>query len=254
LKFRYIRHLLGGDWEHDPGDWVRRVAADFTGAFPDFGPGQKAGLRDTVLQACGTAFEPFFEPPAEEKKPSSVSAEKPSTEGDRETSFPKAGLLLPHAGLVLCWPYLHRLFDVVDVLDGHGFKSEEAQLVAIFLLHYLASGSTEAEEHRLTVPKILTGTDPGKPLPMTMEIPRGTLAECEQVLHAMIRNWTALKATSPEGLRTVFLQRPALIRRNDRGWDFRFERKTVDVLMDRLPFALGLVKLTWMNQPIYVSW
>jgi hypothetical protein len=32
------------------------------------------------------------------------------------------------------------------------------------------------------------------------------------------------------------------------------EKKGYDILLDYLPWGLGLVKLPWMNKPIYVLW
>ncbi|MGB8699159.1 MAG: contractile injection system tape measure protein, partial [Thermosynechococcaceae cyanobacterium] len=66
--------------------------------------------------------------------------------------------------------------------------------------------------------------------------------------------WSALKSTSVAGLRTSFLQRPGLLRQTEEGWHLQVEPQTFDVLLNDLPWSIGIVKFAWMPHPIYTEW
>lgn len=78
--------------------------------------------------------------------------------------------------------------------------------------------------------------------------------ECEELLQAAIGHWSVLKNTSVDGLRETFLQRNGKISRVEKGWKLQVERKTVDVLLAKLPWGLGIIKLPWMNDMMFVEW
>ena len=90
--------------------------------------------------------------------------------------------------------------------------------------------------------------------PADIVLEESIINECDKLLRAVIRNWSVLKSTSPNGLRQTFLQRSALIKQQDNEWNFMFERKGVDVLIDKLPYGLSLIKFKWLDNPIHVSW
>ena len=164
------------------------------------------------------------------------------------------GIMASNAGLVLLWPYLTRLFDEFDMLEGNEFRGEEEQMQAIFMLNYLAGNDSERSEDQLLVAKILCGTDLTTPLPAYFELKPEIRKECDNLLMAAIRNWKALKATSAHGLQETFLQRKALIKSKKDHYEFLFERKGADILIDRLPFGLSIVNFKWTQYHIRVIW
>ncbi len=164
------------------------------------------------------------------------------------------GLMAMHGGLVLLHPYLAKLFTALDLLEGDAFKGMLAQYEAVFVLHFLAGGDQPVEEHALLIPKILCGLQTDRPLPSEFPLKKQTLTECRNLLQAVIKNWDALGSTSVKGLQDSFLRRECLIRKTDENYEFFFERKGMDVLIDRIPWGISMLKLKWTPYLINVSW
>ena len=75
------------------------------------------------------------------------------------------------------------------------------------------------------------------------------------LLRAVIGHWGALGETSPDGLRGAYLVRPGIYRRRGDGEDvLRIETHAFDVLLDRLPWEIGVVQLPWMKRMLWVEW
>jgi len=175
-------------------------------------------------------------------------------ENIREKEDLSLGLFPENSGLVLLWPYLQTLFSRFHLMKEDQFRGIEEKTRALYMLHYLATGTLNAEEHQLLVPKILIAYDLDLPVPLYCELDDTVREECDQLLENLTKHWSALKSTSPGGLRRTFLQRHALIKFKDYGWHFIFERQGVDVLIDRLPYPLSVIKLKWLENPVYVLW
>jgi hypothetical protein len=166
------------------------------------------------------------------------------------------GQLVDNAGVVLLHPFLPRLFDVVGVAT-EGAQALDAACAprAAALLHWLATGRAEVFEFELALIKVLLGLTPGDPL----AVADGLLsdrdrAEADALLAAAIEHWPALGNTSIDGLRVSFLQRRGLLRDGERGWQLQVETESFDVLLGRLPWSIGIMKLPWMTRPIYIDW
>jgi len=165
-------------------------------------------------------------------------------------------MLVPHAGLVLLHPFLPQLFGAVGVVRA-GEKAIAADQLprAAALLHWLAVGRTEIYEFELPLVKVLLGLAPKDPL----SVAEGLLSEADRaegdaLLMAVVEHWTALGGTSIDGLRGSFLCRRGLLKPGERGWQLRMESESFDVLLGSLPWAVGIVKLSWMPRPIFIDW
>jgi hypothetical protein len=170
----------------------------------------------------------------------------------------EAGLLLPLAGLVLLHPFLPRLLQGLGLaMPGTAMRplSVDSLQRALPLLHALATGGDELQEFELGGAKLLLGLDPGRPLSFALQ-PAGPAerAEADSLLDAAIGHWPALRGTGREGLRTSFLQRRGLLRRGDGGPVLTLQSEPFDLLLNTLPWGLGLVKLPWMPEPLHVEW
>lgn len=86
------------------------------------------------------------------------------------------------------------------------------------------------------------------------ELPSGVKEECELLLQELIHHWSILKNTSITGLRETFLQRNGKISPVDKGWLLNVEQKGVDVLLNSLPWGIGVIKLPWNATTIFVEW
>jgi len=73
-------------------------------------------------------------------------------------------------------------------------------------------------------------------------------------LIAVINHWEVLKNTSADGLREAFLQRRGKLSRVDGGWLMQVEQRAIDVLLNKLPWGISIIKLPWMNEMLFVEW
>ena len=74
------------------------------------------------------------------------------------------------------------------------------------------------------------------------------------MLQAVIDNWTIMKGNSPDALREGFFQREGKLSKKGNGWNLQVEKKTIDILLNKLPWGLGLVRLPWLEELIFVEW
>ncbi|HEY5674905.1 MAG TPA: contractile injection system tape measure protein [Malonomonas sp.] len=172
------------------------------------------------------------------------------------TAKPAAGLevALDNAGLVLLWPYLPELFGKLDLLETGTDRQPRPKPAAVLLLQQLVTGQPAAPEPQLALNKLLCGVS--QQLPVARRLRRSKVwdAEIEALLTAVIRHWAVLKDTSVFGLRSSFLQRDGLLLETEQGWLLRVDRKVYDLLLDQLPWGLGMIKLSWMEKPLRVEW
>ena len=103
--------------------------------------------------------------------------------------------------------------------------------------------------------KLLCNVPFATPVKADVGLTVAEIAEAEALLVAVIGHWDALRNTSPDGLRGSFLVRPGKMSQGDDG-DFLLlvEGQSCDILLDRLPWGLGVVKLPWMERMLWVEW
>jgi len=163
------------------------------------------------------------------------------------------GIYLNHAGLVILHPFLQIYFEDVGLLTENSFSNEYAQQQAIALLHYFSTGQTTRSEPELILPKLLCSWPLNDPLNSNIQLPPSALTEAENLLSTVITYWDALKTTTPTGLREGFLQRSGKLTYTN-GWNLQVEQQAVDILLSRLPWGIGMVKLPWMTDFLTVEW
>ena len=168
----------------------------------------------------------------------------------------RPGLVVDHAGLVVLHPFLPRLFERLGVAAPGTRAIDEALLPrAAALLAYAALGDDNALDFELGLIKVLLGLAPET----VVLTPAGSLSaadrdEVDALLHSVIEHWQVLRHTSIAGLRGSFLQRRGLLNAVDGTWRLRVEPDSFDMLIDRLPWALGPIKLPWMNTLLFTEW
>jgi hypothetical protein len=158
------------------------------------------------------------------------------------------------AGLVILHPFLTDFFAALHLLEDKTFMDEAARHKAVHLLGYLGLGEEETDEPLLAFPKMLCGMQLSAPTQRTGNLTAEEREEAGQLLDTVIRYWTALKSTSPAGLRDSFLKRQGKLSRKDGNWQLDVEKKTLDVLLGKLPWGYSIVKLPWMKELLFVNW
>lgn len=162
-------------------------------------------------------------------------------------------IYISNGGLVLLWPFLNRFFSKIKLVENNCFVNAVAAERATLLLQYLVDASVDSSEHILPLNKILCGIDLLEPIETSLEITEQEQSECENLLSTVIQNWSILRNTSIDGFRKAFLQRNSILRVRDGEWLLQLERKTYDILLDRIPWSIRFVKLPWMENILYVE-
>ncbi len=177
---------------------------------------------------------------------------------EKELPVEKEGLASPqffkNAGVILLHPFLNTFFKQLGLLNGSTFKNISCQSKAVLLLHFLATGEKNASEYEMLLPKFLCEMPANIPMDHTIKISKKEKKEAQNLLEAVIEHWGALGSTSPEGLQEGFLCREGKLEKEESGWKLYVEQKTMDILLDRLPWNLSLVKLPWMKEILKVEW
>ncbi|MBS1630592.1 MAG: hypothetical protein JST27_11090 [Bacteroidetes bacterium] len=185
---------------------------------------------------------------------SKLQEQEPAWDKLPELPLTDARILIANAGLVLPAPFLPTFFFNLGL-------AKDNQLIepsrAARLLHFLYLGAAEEEpsfEHGFVLEKILCGIPLSQSIQSKIEWTERELQESEALLHSVIVNWSALKNTSPDGLRFNFLQREGKLHFTGNEWRLCVQRQAHDILLDRLPWSIGIIKLPWMKAWISVDW
>lgn len=196
--------------------------------------------------------------PPEEKPSRPAAARAPDNNRPPE---PEAGdhIYVANAGLVLFHPFLPLFFERLGILtpDVHGvprIMGIEAASRAVHLLQYLVDARCDAPEPELALNKLLSGVPIAAPVARAIELTDADRMLCDQLIQAVISNWPSISNTSAAGLRETFLQREGRLRRETDRWTLDVQRKTIDVLVDQIPWSRALVYHRWMAEPVHVNW
>lgn len=186
---------------------------------------------------------------------SSDNSKKQQIEKERRKEIPDEGVFVNHAGLVILHPFINQFFHYLHLTDNGKFTNTFAQQKGLGLLHFLATGNKQFEEHELVIPKILCGYAVSSPVDPAILISDQEGEDALHLLTAVIEEWSILKNASPTSLQESFLQRPGKLMTGVSG-DLRLivESDALDVLLDHLPWGLGIIKLPWMPQMLKVEW
>ena len=174
-------------------------------------------------------------------------------ESIKRTNMP-AEILVANAGLVLAAPYLPHLFNLLELIDGTKFKNEHAAERAAHLTQFAVNARCDTPEFQMTLNKLLCGIAAATPIVREIKPSPNETEAVESMLRAMIQQWSIIGNTSIDGLRESFLQRAGILRWREDGWRLKVEKKSIDVLIDRLPWGFSIIKSPWMAQPIHVEW
>lgn len=164
-----------------------------------------------------------------------------------------SGLYVDNAGLMLIHPFLKSLFVNCKLLDKDNSINDPE--VATHLLHYVATGQEQDYENAMTFEKFLCNIPIDEPIERNIVLSEEMKKEAAEMLQAVLDNWDIMKTSSAELLQNEFLQRPGKLSVNgDESPVIIIERKTQDVLLEKLSWNLSIIKLAWKKRIIYVNW
>ncbi|WP_114782555.1 contractile injection system tape measure protein [Botryobacter ruber] len=166
----------------------------------------------------------------------------------------KQEYFVTNAGLVLLHPFLATLFENIGYTDKHVWVSEEVQQRALGLSQYLVTGNEACPEFDLLLNKLLLGYPMHQSVNGNIVLSAFEKKEAQDLLQSVIRHWDALKNSSIEGLQSTFLQRDGKVWFGDSKCYLKVAQKTVDILLNRLPWGISIVKTPWMDSMMHVEW
>jgi len=163
-------------------------------------------------------------------------------------------IAVQNAGIVILHPFLKHFFTLVKIVNKLGKVIPAKRELAVQTLHFLATGNEEFFEGNLVLEKFLCGLPLHSPIQKESLLTPEIKAEAEILLKEVVKNWSALKHTSPDGLRQMFLQRDGKLIQNDKNFKLIIERKTQDILLDKLGWNISVIKLKWLTEMLFVDW
>lgn len=159
---------------------------------------------------------------------------------------------LDNAGLVLIHPFLKSLFENCKLLNKDNTITHPE--TAAHLLHYIATGKEQDYENAMGFEKFLCNIPLAQPIERNIVLSDEMKKEAATMLQAVLSNWKVMKTASAELLQNEFLQRPGKLSINgDESPTIIIERKTQDILLDKLNWNLSIIKLAWKKRIIYVN-
>lgn len=162
-------------------------------------------------------------------------------------------LYLDNAGLVLIHPFLKSLFENCKLLNKDNTITHPE--TAAHLLHYIATGKEQDYENAMGFEKFLCNIPLAQPIERNIVLSEEMKKEASIMLQTVLSNWEVMKTASAELLQNEFLQRPGKLSINgDESPTIIIERKTQDILLDKLNWNLSIIKLAWKKRIIYVNW
>ncbi len=171
-----------------------------------------------------------------------------------ETDEEAEGIFINNAGLVLLHPFLKNFFILTKLANSGGQIFPQKEQIAVHLLHYLGTKKEQQLESEMVLEKFLCGYPIERSIERYIKLSKGLKQKAEELLQSIVSHWPALKNTSPDGLRTGFLQREGKLIIEEDKYRLIVERKTQDILLDKMPWNIHLFKLPWLDKLIFVEW
>ncbi len=199
-------------------------------------------------------------PKTEENNPA-ISTENKISTSKKPFNAPKykqdaESFLVEDAGLVLLWPFMAQLFTHLQWFDEEKgeFTDEFSQNKACVFLHYLVYSQLPETENALVLPKIICGIDIDAPVNLDFNFQALEIETGNELLTAAAKHWTALRTESGDALRSEFFMRKGILKFTDPNWSLTIERKSIDILIDRLPWSISTIKLPWNSYILNTTW
>jgi len=163
------------------------------------------------------------------------------------------GQYIQNAGLILIHPFMKTFFEHCDLLDPKTQQLTDPELCA-HLLHYIATGKTNAPEYDMVFEKFLCTIPVNQTINRHIKLSRKHKTQAKNVIESVQHNWNPMKKSSAALLQNEFFQRSGKLVFTDHDCTLIVERKAQDILLDKLGWGLGLVKLPWQEKFIFVNW
>lgn len=188
------------------------------------------------------------------KKPKSnlFEIESKKEENFQEETTNSKSCYVQNAGLLLLHPFLEEILKNCDLTDDkNNILNKE---LAAHILHYAATKKQNDYEHTMLFEKFLCGIPLQQSIQREIKIEDKHKEQIEEMLLSVVAHWSALKSTSTDILRSEFLQREGKLDWSESNPRLTIERKTQDLLLEKIPWNINIIKIPWMEKLIYTQW
>ena len=159
-----------------------------------------------------------------------------------------------NSGLVLLWPFYLHYFQTLGLVKGNKFVSAKGARRAAKLMEYLATGGDDTSGSDKPLNMILCNIAEGGLPPQAIAITEQERKLSDELLRAAVDRWSILENMDEHGFREAYMQRKGKLYTSEDKIMLEVEPRSIDVLMDQLPWSIVSVRLSWMGKPIFVKW
>jgi hypothetical protein len=159
-----------------------------------------------------------------------------------------------NAGLVLLFPFLTTAFQRLGWVHAGQFISQDAQVRAVHFLQYTVNGKEAHPEHELALNKVLCNLPLEEPVPAELTLKDEEKQLSHELLKVVLQQWERMSNSSIEGFQAAFLSRQGALWETEEAWYLRVEQRGYDVILQTLPWGLGMARTSWMNKTLYTEW
>jgi hypothetical protein len=160
--------------------------------------------------------------------------------------------IINNAGLILIHPFLKQFFSACNLLNENNQIIKPSE--AVHLLHYIATKQEKQLESNLIFEKFLCNVPIDQTIERDITLSDEMKENVENLLTSVVQNWEILKNSSPDLIRNEFMQRQGKLDLTKDNPELTIERKTQDILLDKLPWSYSLCKLPWMKTLLFTNW
>lgn len=176
---------------------------------------------------------------------------------ENQSMFTDGGInavFIKNAGSVILHPFLTSLFEQLDLCNDGKWIKKQDQHKAILLVQYLVTGKEQFFENEMPLNKILCGMPVNNTVNTKLKLTKKEKDKCNNLLEAVIEYWKPLNGSSVEALQQTFLQRDGKIDLKNSGIELWVEEKGYDILLEKLPWAINMVKTPFMEDFLICNW
>ncbi|KUJ62155.1 hypothetical protein AR687_09030 [Flavobacteriaceae bacterium CRH] len=179
------------------------------------------------------------------KEESIIEDDYPEDHGSKSCYVQNAGLIILH-------PFLKEMLQSCGLMDESNTLLNKE--LAAHILHYMATKRENDYEHLMLFEKFLCGIPLEQSIQKEIKIDEKHKRKVEKMLGSAVYHWSALKNTSTTILRSEFLQREGKLDWSESNPKLTIERKTHDLLLEKIPWNISIVKIPWIQKLIYTQW
>ena len=183
-----------------------------------------------------------------------LTVEEPSLRHVEDEALKAEGIFVPNAGLVILWPFLKQYFSMLELIEGEEFKGIGERIRAIQLIQYLIMGDGTYTEESLFLNKVICGLETPIPIDGQIALSPKEKEISASLLNGLKSNWTQLSDTTVQAMQETFFQREGILYEKDTYFELRVQNKTLDVLLNSIPWSFATVHFKWMKKIVNVSW